>query len=100
MSLTRVPLRAEVQLSLRELAVATGISAPRLARLVRLGLLEPEPDALGHFSAATAARLRRMLRLRADLGVNLAGAAIIVDLMECLDRLDAELTRRRGERWT
>jgi chaperone modulatory protein CbpM len=96
-SLTRVPLRAEVQLSLRELAVATGMSA---TRLVRLGLLEPEPDAPDRFSAATAARLRRMLRLRADLGVNLAGAAIIVDLMECLDRLDAELTRRRGERWT
>jgi len=100
MSLTRVPLRAEVHLSLRELAVATGISATRLARLLRLGLLEPEPGAPGRFSATTAARLRRMLRLRADLGVNLAGAAIIVDLMECLDRLDAELTRRRGDRWT
>jgi chaperone modulatory protein CbpM len=96
-SLTRVPLRAEVQLSLRELAVATGMSA---TRLVRLGLLEPEPDAPDRFSAATAARLRRMLRLRADLGVNLAGAAIIVDLIECLDRLDAELTRWRGQRWT
>ena len=100
MSLTRTPLRAEVHLSLRELAAATGISVPRLARLVRLGLLEPEPDAPGRFSAATAARLRRMLRLRADLGVNLAGAAIIVDLMEALDRLDAELTRWRGQRWT
>ncbi len=100
MSLTRVPLRAEVHLSLRELAVAAGISATQLARLVRLGLLEPEPDAPDRFSAATAARLRRMLRLRADLGVNLAGAAIIVDLMEALDRLDAELTRRRGQRWT
>ncbi len=100
MSLTRVPLHAEVHVSLRELAVATGISATRLARLVRLGLLEPEPGPPVRFSAATAARLRRMLRLRADLGVNLAGAAIIVDLMECLDRLDAELTRRRGQRWT
>jgi len=95
MSLTRVPLRAEAHLSLHELAVAAGISATRLARLVRLGLLDPEPGAPGRFSAATAARLRRMLRLRADLGVNLAGAAIIVDLMECLDRLDAELMRRR-----
>ena len=100
MSLTRVPLRAEAHLSLHELAVAAGMSAPRLARLVRLGLLEPEPGPPVRFSAATAARLRRMLRLRADLGVNLAGAAIIVDLMECLDRLDAELTRRRGQRWT
>jgi len=100
MSLTRAPLRAEVHLSLNELAAAAGISATRLARLVRLGLLEPEPGAPGRFSAATAVRLRRMLRLRADLGVNLAGAAIIVDLMEALDRLDAELTRWRRQRWT
>jgi hypothetical protein len=40
-----------------------------------------------------------MLRLRADLGVNLAGATIIVDLMERLERLDAELTRLRGQGW-
>ena len=100
MSLTRVPLPAEAHLSLHELAVAAGMSATRLARLVRLGLLEPEPGPPVRFSAATAARLRRMLRLRADLGVNLAGAAIIVDLMDCLDRLDAELMTRRGQRWT
>jgi hypothetical protein len=37
-----------------------------------------------------------MLRLRADLGVNFTGAAIIVDLMERLERLDAELARLRG----
>jgi len=100
MSVTRAPLRAEVHLSLRDLAVATGIRATRLGQLVRLGLVEPEPCAPERFSTATAARLRRMLRLRADLGVNLVGAAIIVDLMERLERLGAELTRRRGERWT
>jgi hypothetical protein len=33
-------------------------------------------------------RLRRVLRLRGDLGVNLVGAAIIVDLVERLDRLE------------
>jgi len=100
MSLTRAPLRAEVHLTLRDLAVATGIRATRLTRLVSLGLVEPEPGTGDLFSSATAARLRRMLRLRADLGVNLVGAAIIVDLMERLERLDAELTRRRADRWT
>jgi len=100
MSVTRLPLQAEVQLSLRDLAVACGISATRAARLVRLGLVEPQPDAPDRFSSATAARLRRMLRLRADLGVNFAGAAIIVDLVERLERLEAELTRLRGQGWT
>jgi MerR HTH family regulatory protein len=37
------------------------------------------------FSAATATRLRRMLRLHRDLGVNITGAAIIVDLVERLE---------------
>jgi hypothetical protein len=37
-----------------------------------------------------------MLRLRRDLGVNLGGAAIIVDLVEQLEALERELTHRRG----
>lgn len=68
----------------------------RLARLVRLGLVEPTAPGAGRFTVATAARRRRMLRLHADLGVSLTGAAIIVDLLERLERLEAELTRRRG----
>jgi hypothetical protein len=38
-----------------------------------------------------------MRRLRSDLGVSLVGAAIIVDLVERLDRLEAELARARRE---
>jgi len=82
------------------LSVGIASAVKALRPETRVYAVEPEPGAPGRFSAATAARLRRMLRLRADLGVNLAGAAIIVDLMECLDRLDAELMRRRGRRWT
>ena len=61
---------------------------------MRLGLVEPAAPGPREFTAATAARLRRMLRLHADLGVNLIGAAIIVDLLERLERLEAELARR------
>ena len=35
-----------------------------------------------------------------DLGVNFTGAAIIVDLIERLEHLDAELARLRGQGWT
>jgi DNA-binding transcriptional MerR regulator len=100
MSATRLPPQVEIHLSLRDLAVACGISATRVRRLVQLGVVEPEREAPDRFSSATAARLRRMLRLRADLGVNFAGAAIIVDLVERLEQLDAELSRLRGQRWT
>ena len=38
----------------------------------------------------------RQLRLRADLGVNFAGAAIIVDLVARLQWMDDMLARLRG----
>jgi hypothetical protein len=51
---------------------------------------------VSRFSAAAAARLRRMLRLHRDLGVTLVGAAIVVDLLERLDRVERELARARA----
>ena len=89
------PHRGEASLSAAELAEAAGVSEARLARLVRLGLVEPATPEAARFTAATAARLRRMLRLHRDLGVTLVGAAIVVDLLERLDRLEREL-RARG----
>ena len=98
LSAARRPVSGALYLSRAELAAAAGISPARLARLVRIGLLEPAAPAPREFSAATSARLRRMLRLNHDLGVNLVGAAIIADLLERLDRLETELARRRGSR--
>jgi chaperone modulatory protein CbpM len=85
----------EVALSGAQLAAAAGISPARLAALVRLGIVEPVggPD---EFTAATARRLRRLLRLERDLDVDVEAAAVIMDLLERLDRLEAELARARG----
>jgi chaperone modulatory protein CbpM len=74
-----------------QIAEAFGITARRLDRLVELGLLEPETPGSDEFTAASAARLGRMLRLRRDLGVNFAGAAVIVDLVERMQHIQAEL---------
>lgn len=90
------PPRGEVWLSREQLATAAGITPARLDRLVRLGLVEPTAPERGEFAAAMAARLRRMLRLHADLGVDLVGAAIITDLLERLEYLETELQRQRG----
>jgi DNA-binding transcriptional MerR regulator len=96
-SLARAALRAEVYLSGAQLASAADISHARLTRLISLGLVEPIEPGTRDFTSATAARLRRMLRLRRDLHVNLMGAAIILDLLERLDQLETELARaRRG----
>jgi hypothetical protein len=88
--------RVEICLSRDELAAAAGITRVRLGRLMRLGLVEPAAPPPAEFTAAAAVRLRRMLRLHDDLGVDLVGAAIIADLLERLERLEAELARRGG----
>jgi MerR family transcriptional regulator, heat shock protein HspR len=87
--------RDVVYLSAGEVARAAGITPGRLARLVQAGLVEPVAPGMDAYTAATASRLRRMVRLRADLGVNFIGAAIIDDLVQRLERLDAELIRLR-----
>jgi chaperone modulatory protein CbpM len=92
---TRRP-RADAHLSFEQLAEAAGLSAVDLGRLVHLGLIELDVPDTREFTAETAARLRRMLRLRRDLGVNLAGAAIIVDLLERVERLEAKLADHAG----
>ena len=95
-SVTSTSLRGDLSLSGEELATTAGITRARLARLVRLGLIEPSGPPPTEFTAATAARLKRMLRLHDDLGVNLVGASIIADLLDRLERVEAELALRRG----
>ena len=85
-SVARAPERAEVHLAAEDVAAAAGISRLMLSRLVRAGLIEPATPDGTRFTAASASRLRRMLRLRRDLGVNLIGAAIILDLVERLEQ--------------
>jgi len=88
--------QADVHLSFEQLAQAAGLSVVDLGRLVHLGLIEPDVPGTREFTADTAARLRRMLRLHRDLGVSLTGAAIIVDLLERVERLEARLVDHAG----
>jgi hypothetical protein len=104
-SMTRVsttimvpPPHAQAYLSAEELADAAGIHRTTLLRLVHYGLVETAEPGGTVFAAAAAARLKRMLRLHADLDLDLTGAAIIVDLMERLERLETELAQFRGTR--
>ena len=82
-------------------AEAVGAQAHQLQRLAHLGLLEiisGEADQL-LIPARCVVRLRRMHRLRRDLGVNFAGADIILDLVERVEQLNREVAelRRRYE---
>ena len=81
------PAEAENVLSIDQLASVVGLSRTRLTRLVHVGIIDPVQADPPTFSGTTAARLQRILRLHHDLGVNLIGAVIIVDLVEKLERV-------------
>jgi chaperone modulatory protein CbpM len=69
-----------------------------VVELVDAGVLEPrgaDPDAWS-FPAADLLRARRVARLVDDLGVNLVGAAVILDLVE--ERRALERRLRQLER--
>jgi chaperone modulatory protein CbpM len=91
------------RLSIDDLTQAVSMSPGRIAKLVGVGLIEPykETPRGPAFSASSLERLRRILRLRRDLGVNLAGAAVISDMRERVVTLQTELVRlrRRAERY-
>jgi chaperone modulatory protein CbpM len=88
-------VEAETALSLGELCRACAVSAEEVIHLVEEGVIEPrgrEPRAW-RFEAVCVRRVSRAQRLRRDLGVNLAGAALAVELLEELDRLRTRLRR-------
>jgi DNA-binding transcriptional MerR regulator len=84
------------QLTLEGLAACTGVHPTLITYFVEYGLIEPitRTGRPWLFDPACIARLRTIERLRRDLGANLAGIAVILDL---LDRLTA--LQREVEQW-
>ena len=93
----RSSFRGAVGVSREQLARAVGISEATLERLVRAGIVEPDAADPARFSAASAARLERLLRLHHDLEIDLVGAAVVVDLLERMERMEADLERLRRQ---
>lgn len=79
--------------------VAETIGARRslVLRLARQGLIETIETETSELLLPRRAvvQLRRMQRLRRDLGVNFNGAAIILDLVRRIERLNVELLEMR-----
>ena len=97
-AIVRVTAQGDAPLTLEELAALVGLSSSRLERFVQIGLVQPIPPETKLFPATAAVRLKRLLRLRRGLEVHLAGAAVIVDLLERLEQLEAELARVKRSR--
>jgi chaperone modulatory protein CbpM len=80
--------------------VAERIGARRslVVRLARAGLIETLESESSEplLPRRVVVQLRRMQRLRRDLGVNFSGAAIILELVKRIEQLNGELIEMRG----
>ncbi|WP_296907921.1 chaperone modulator CbpM [Polaromonas sp.] len=92
-------LEEQTELSLTDLCRACAAQADRIVELVDEGVLAPagsSPDNW-HFTGLQQQRARVALRLESDLGVNLAGAALALELLDELDSLRARLGMLEGD---
>ncbi len=86
--------------TLAELCRSCAVEAELIEALVEQGILEPTGRQGRHwcFHASSLRRTRIVLHLQQDLGVNLAGAALALDLLERIEELDARLHAMQGGR--
>src|SRR5262249_21276328 len=80
-------------LTLDVIAETVGAKRSLVVRLAQQGLIETVDRGTDEplVPRRMVVQLRRMQRLRRDLGVNFAGAAIILDLVGRIERLNREL---------
>lgn len=93
--LTGEVLEEATELSLADLCRACELSAERVFQLVEEGLIEPRGRSpkQWRFHGRNVRRVRCVLRLERDLGINLAGAALALDLLDEVQRLRSRLRR-------
>lgn len=90
-------LDMEEPLTLDVVAETVGAKRSLVVRLVQQGLIETVDRGADEplLPRRVVVQLRRMQRLRRDLGVNFAGAAIILDLVGRIEQLNRELADLR-----
>jgi len=84
-----VVLDETIQFTLLELCEYAKTSQEQVIEMVEEGILEPDGDSIYRWRFDTKAlkRLQIAMRLQQDLGVNLPGIALVLDLLEEMDAL-------------
>ena len=93
--LSGVILDETLTLSLSELCEYCGVEESLVIEMVREGIAEPldEASERWQFSGVAVGRIRVAHRLTRDLQVNLAGAALALELLDEIDMLKARRFR-------
>ena len=93
--LSAIILEEQIDLTLSEVCSACAVRVETIIELVDEGVLSPsgrEPQRW-RFSGTHLRRATVAIRLQRDLGVNLAGAALALELLEEVENLQARLRK-------
>jgi chaperone modulatory protein CbpM len=92
---TRVrALTRDLRFSLIELCEATGVETRIVHECVEHGLLEPsgEEPSRWFFPGDAVRRVQIVTRLRRDLDINVAGAALVIEMLDELEDLRRQVS--------
>ena len=86
-------LEEQTGLTLDDLCIACAVRDEQIIALVDVGVLEPQGLDPAHwrFGGASLQRARMALRLQRDLDIDVAGAALALQLLEEIDALKSRL---------
>jgi chaperone modulatory protein CbpM len=81
------------EITLADLSRACRVHAEWVMELVEEGVIEPRGPGRPQwrFAATTVVRVEKARRLQSDLGVNLAGVALALQLLDRIDTLESRL---------
>lgn len=80
-------------LTLEDIAARCRVHPTVVECLATLGVIAPEEGELPQFRPEMVLRLQRGLRLRRDLGLSYHAMALVLDLLERIETLEARLRR-------
>ncbi len=84
--------QGDTLISFERVATITKTSVTTIQCFIRLGVIEPEGSMLRQEDTL---RVMKIMRLRRDLGLNLVGAAMVLELTEENHRLRSQLNALR-----
>jgi DNA-binding transcriptional MerR regulator len=101
-ALCHIETRKWMKIGSREVAALCNVHPDFIDRLVRLGLLEPtdrnDRQNEWGFEEDSVLLVKKIVRLREDLGINYAGIGVVLELLARIESLEnriQELTRDR-----
>lgn len=88
-------LEEQMTISLSQLCRLSSLPAESILEMMEYGVIEPQKTSTEKylFRGDSVSRLRCAQRLKNDLGVNTAGAALALDLLQEMDRMRMRLRR-------